>query len=411
VAKQIDLQLPQGVRQTGRSPRAHIVDACMSELDSNLAAMRLPPEKLPVYHAHHRAKHALLRRYVDVWLPKLGFTYRQVALVDGFASAGRYRDRQRGSPLIMLDAYLGRSAGDRARFKHPPHFIFIERKKEYAKHLKAEVESYPTTHGAIVDVIHGSYEEEFPKVVAHLANAYRQPVPTFAFVDPRGYADNPFSHIADFKEQMPNKSEVMVYLPASFMARFLATGITDQALTKAYGGPTWEDARDEQSRQRAGQKLAELFGGQLRERFGWVTSFNVEPERHNDYYLLFATDHKDGLREMKRGMWNVDKHAGEGFKQAKTLPDQGQLFGDDSVVVPPDTTILGGLLRVEFGERTFTIAEAEDFTLCRTKYLDKPHLRSWALRPLEQAREIEVVESSRGRKGDYPAGTKMRFTQ
>ncbi len=383
----------------------------MSELDSHLAPVRLPAEKLPLYRAHHRAKHELLRRYMDVWLPKLGFTYGQVALVDGFASAGRYRDNERGSPLIMLDAYLGRSASDRARFKHPPHFIFIERKKQYAQHLKAEVEGYGTTHGAIVDVIHGSYEDEFPKVVTHLASAYRQPVPTFAFVDPRGYADNPFSRIASFKQQMPNKSEVMVYLPAAFMARFLATGITDEALTKAYGGPTWEDAKDEQSRQRAGQKLAGLFGDRLRERFGWVTSFNVDPERHNDYYLLFGTDHKDGLREMKRGMWKVDKHAGEGFKQAKTMPDQEQLFSDDSVVVPPDTSILGGMLRAEFGKRVFTITEAEDFTLCRTRYLDSPHLRQWALRPLEQAGDIEVVESSRRRKGDYPAGTTMRFTR
>jgi hypothetical protein len=34
---------------------------------------------------------------------------------------------------------------------------------------------------------------------------------------------------------MPDKSELMVYLPASFMARFVATGQTDAALTKLYG--------------------------------------------------------------------------------------------------------------------------------------------------------------------------------
>jgi three-Cys-motif partner protein len=383
----------------------------MSELNSSLASALLPSEELPPYQPHHRAKHELLRRYMDVWLPKLGFTHDQVAVVDGFAGAGRYSDGQRGSPLIMLDAYVGRPAEIRARFKRPPHFIFIERNGGYARHLKAEVEAYPTTHGAVVDVIHSSYEEEFPKVVAHLTSAYRRPVPTFAFVDPYGYADNPFSHIAGFKQRMPYKSEVMVYLPAAFMARFLSTGNTDDALTKAYGGETWADAKDEQSRQRAGQKLAGLFGNRLREHFRWVTSFNVEPERHNDYYLLFGTDHKDGLREMKRGMWNVDKHAGEGYKQAKTLPDQEQLFGDDSVVVPPDTSILGGMLRAEFGERVFTIAEAEDFTLCRTRYLDSPHLRKWALGPLEQAGALEIIGPSRRRKGDYPAGTTMRFTR
>ena len=64
----------------------------MSNLDSGLAEQRLSSALLPPYAAHHRAKHELLRRYMDVWMPKLGFTYDQVALVDGFASAGRYRD-------------------------------------------------------------------------------------------------------------------------------------------------------------------------------------------------------------------------------------------------------------------------------------------------------------------------------
>jgi three-Cys-motif partner protein len=396
-----------------RSGSGCTVAVNMSELDSGLVAAQLPPEKLPVYHAHHGAKHELLRRYMDVWMPKLGFTHGQIALVDGFASAGRYREGERGSPFIILDAYVGRSASDRARFKSPPHLVFIESRKDYAQNLTAEVESYPTLHGATVDVIHGSYEVEFPKVVAYLASAYRQPVPTFAFIDPRGYADNPFSHIADFKGAMPNKSEVMVYLPASFMARFLETGITDEALTKLYGGPTWEEAKalDEQSRQRVGQKLAVLFGDRLKEHFNWVTSFNVEPERHNDYYLLFGTDHKDGLRAMKQGMWRVDAHGGEGFKQAKVLPEQGQLFPDAELTAPPDTSILGELLSAEFADRIFTITEAEDFTLCRTRYLDKPHLRAWALRALEQSNKITVIESSRSRKGDYPAGTTMRFTQ
>lgn len=386
----------------------------MSELDAGLEAARLPADKLPVYSAHHRAKHELLRRYMDVWLPKLGFTYERIALVDGFASAGGYRDERRGSPLIMLDSYLGRSAADRAHFKAPPHFVFIESKRSFVQHLKAEVDAYPTLHGATVDVIHGKYEDEFPRVVEYLATAYRQPVPTFAFVDPRGYKDNPFSLIEEFKRRMPDKSEVMVYLPASFMARFLATGITAAALTTLYGGPTWEEAveMDEPSRQRAGERLAKLFGDRLSEHFDWVTSFNVEPERRNDYYLLFGTGHKDGLREMKRGMWAVDKHAGEGFRQAKTRPNQPQLFGDDTVSEAPDTTILGGLLRAEYGTRVFTIQEAEDFTLCRTKYLDSPHLRSWALRPLEDAGELVVVDCKPGRrKGDYPPGTTMRFAQ
>jgi three-Cys-motif partner protein len=385
----------------------------MSELDSELQPARLTPERLPAYAPHHRAKHGLLLQYMNVWLPKLGFTYDQVALVDGFASAGRYRGDQRGSPLIMLDAYVGRK-GDRSHFKNPPHFVFIESRKGYAHHLKAEVDAYPTLHGATVDVIHGTYEKNFPEVVEHLATAYRQPVPTFALVDPRGYRDSPFSHIALFKRRMPQSTEAMVYVPASFMARFLATGKTDAALMKLYGGPTWEQAKEEGklSRQRAGARLAELFGDQLRKYFDWVTNFNVDPEHRNDYYLLFGTGHSDGLREMKRAMWHVDTHAGTGFKQAKTRPGQDQLFSDEAVAPPPDTTVLLRLLREEFGTRVFSIEEAEDFTLTRTRYLDRPHLRSWALKPAEQEGILVPVDvKPKRRKGDFPSGTTMRFVK
>ena len=49
----------------------------MTPLSSGLTAVPLAPERLPVYHAHHRAKHSLLREYMHVWLPKLGYDIRR----------------------------------------------------------------------------------------------------------------------------------------------------------------------------------------------------------------------------------------------------------------------------------------------------------------------------------------------
>ena len=253
----------------------------------------------------------------------------------------------------------------------------------------------------MVDVIHGSYEEKFPEVVGYLASAYRQPVPTFAFIDLRGYADNPFSHVADFKCAMPSKSEVMVYLPASFMARFLETGITDEALTKLYGGPTWEDAKamGEHSRQRVGQRLVGLFGDRLKEHFDWVTSFNVEPERHNDYYLLFGTDHEDGLRAMKQGHVEGRRAQWEGLQAApKSYPTKAQLFSDDALITPPDTSILGALLKAEFPDRSIHDYRSEDETsrFAARAIQDKPHLRQLGAAPLGAERQDQRSSSHRG---------------
>jgi three-Cys-motif partner protein len=148
----------------------------------------LPAQKLPLYQSHSGAKHRLLRLYLNAWLPILGSRYRGVALVDGFASSGRYATGEPGSPLIMLEAYLGR--GDRDRLVATPHYFFIEEKRKFVRHLTAEVEGISL--GAVeVDILKGEYAARFADVVDRLV-ALGSP-PTFAFVDPYGYSDNPFT--------------------------------------------------------------------------------------------------------------------------------------------------------------------------------------------------------------------------
>src|SRR4051812_20540023 len=102
----------------------------MPSLSSGVTPKSLSSTALPVYDEHHKAKHRLLEEYMKVWLAKLAQSYPQVAIVDGFASAGRYRDGRIGSPLIFLQAYLNHSA--RSRFRAPPHFVFIESKRSFA---------------------------------------------------------------------------------------------------------------------------------------------------------------------------------------------------------------------------------------------------------------------------------------
>src|SRR2546430_408921 len=122
----------------------------------------LPAEKLPPYQAHSGAKHRLLRLYLNAWLPILGSRYRRVAVIDGFASSGRYKAREPGSPLIMLEAYLGRD--DRAKLAATPHYFFIEEKRKFVRHLTAEVEAI-SLGAADVDILRGEYAGRFADVI------------------------------------------------------------------------------------------------------------------------------------------------------------------------------------------------------------------------------------------------------
>jgi three-Cys-motif partner protein len=387
----------------------------MSGLSSPLAPVQLPAERLPAYQAHHRAKHELLRRYMDVWFPKLGFSYPQVALVDGFASTGRYRDGQHGSPLVMLKAYVERSAEDRARFEHPPHFIFIESKRSFAQHLRAEIDALGDIGGAQVDVIHGRYEEYFPSVVEHLARTYVSPLPVFAFVDPLGYKETPFELIRRYRRKLGAKAEAMIYLPVNFMARFAMTDLAENALQRALGGTDAIErirANPDTVDRQTGDRIADEFRHLMHREYNYVTQFAVDPVHHNEYHLFFGTGSEHGVRAMKHAYWKVDPVSGSGYQQDPQLAlGQGSLFSASDVMQLGREDTLPELLRKHYGSTKFDIADAERWTLLHTRFLDKPHLRQWALRPLERDEEIEIVKSSRSQKGTYPSGTTMRFTQ
>src|SRR5215469_13110304 len=53
---------------------------------------------------HTSAKHDILRKYLDAWLPILGKFNQKTVYIDGFSGPGEYRDGEPGSPIIALEA-------------------------------------------------------------------------------------------------------------------------------------------------------------------------------------------------------------------------------------------------------------------------------------------------------------------
>jgi three-Cys-motif partner protein len=370
----------------------------------------LPPAKLPSYAAHHAAKHSLLREYANVWLPKLGFTYPRVAIVDAFASAGRYRGSEPGSPLILLQAYTGRS--DTSRFRTPPIFRFIESNRAFAEHLRAEIDGLGDLKGADVEVIHGRYRDCLAVVIEELARL-PAPLPCFAFIDPLGYSETPFDLVQAYRRRLGEKAEAMVYLPVNFMARFLWTDLTEAALRSTLDGvEAVERVRSEPDAvgAEAGERIAEEYAELMRREYGYVTQFTVDPVRHNEYHLFFGTGSLDGVREMKRAYWKVDPVSGSGYQQGpREARGQGSLFGPAEVSELPAAERLPALIETHYGTSEFTIEDAELYTLLHTRFLDKPHLRKWALTPLRQEGRLQVLAGGGRRATDFPPGTRMRL--
>jgi three-Cys-motif partner protein len=94
---------------------------------------------------HTLAKHGILRRYLDAWLPILtrqaallrrqfgNLNSREILYIDGFAGPGKYTGGEKGSPVIALEAAIQHNA----EFPIPVRMLFIELEKARFEHLQS----------------------------------------------------------------------------------------------------------------------------------------------------------------------------------------------------------------------------------------------------------------------------------
>jgi three-Cys-motif partner protein len=362
--------------------------------------MAKPSDILWEYKRHTAAKHEILSRYLDAWIPILGFGHPRLVLIDGFAGPGRYRGGEAGSPLIMLDAFLRRK--DRDRIKAKLRFVFIEEHIGRFRHLESELEkrSWPTDRVDVVP-IHGRFEEKFPEVIEALRDPRGQLPPTFAFIDPFG-ADQTRPELHGRLLGLP-RCEALIYLPVTHLARFVREPDLEATLNNLYRGSEWKEARKPDDIASRKKILHDLFRAQLEGSSRWVRSFEIVPQAGgNSYYLFFGTGNEQGLRKMKASMWSIDPVAGQAFRDS-TMVDHPVLFQEK-----PDLSELLRLLRERFGDREFTIDEASWFTLTDTPFRDDAHLKRPTLAPAEKSGILEVARPPGSRSG-FVSGTRLRF--
>src|SRR5262245_49196695 len=112
---------------------------------------------------HTRAKHRVLRAYLQGWFAVMAEQARKVPhfagrprllAVDGFAGPGRYEGGEEGSPLIMLRALL-----DHDRFEKWGEidflYLFIEHDSRRVEHLEAELAEIEVPANVQISVVNG----------------------------------------------------------------------------------------------------------------------------------------------------------------------------------------------------------------------------------------------------------------
>lgn len=339
--------------------------------------MAKPMQSLWDIEPHTKAKHEILKRYLDAWFPILATYNQRIIYLDGFCGPGRYRGGEDGSPIIAIKKALNHFGRLQNR---EISFIFIDERKDRIEHLKSEIASMhiPANFSIYTEI--SEFEKTVGQILSDLKSKNLNLAPTFAFIDPFGFKGIPFSIV---KELLRNpKTEVFINIMADFINRFVEhpDASTRQHIVDLFGTPqALQIIANDNNRLGA---LRQLYQAQLQTCAKFVRYFEMQDEQGRViYYLFFASQHPLGFVKMKEAFWKIDPESGFHFSD-KTNPAQLILLSLD-----PSMDLIKILERKFSGQRTI-VSQIQKFVDEETSYISK-HMRQ-ALKIMETEGKINV---------------------
>ena len=368
---------------------------------------RCPISRKPIWklERHTAAKHELLRRYLGAWFPIIassGFRQR-IVFIDGFAGPGIYRDGEAGSPIIALRTLLDHPQFSRWRKNEFVFALFepdADRWTSLQQQINALKASYPGDwpSNVKIHVEQTTFESATQEILESLDG--KNLAPTFAFVDPFGFSGAPIALLARLLAF--DSCEVFFTFIADHVNRFVGH---ENETVRGHMDALFGTKEHQKARALAGEErlqfLHDLYSRQLRDvgGFTYVASFRMLNERgKTPSWLFYGTRRIEGLKKMKDAMWKVDP--GSGVQFADRLAGQEVLFAGDRLDVAP----LRKAIVARFVGEQVSVNEVEKFVLVETPFAAS-HYNQQILKPLEDEGLIEVVESTRTRRGTFPPGT------
>ena len=350
---------------------------------------------------HSRAKHEILRRYMQAWMVILSQAgYREFIYIDGFAGPGSYSKGEDGSPVIAFKVALDHQARINSRIT----FLFVEERKDRADVLEQVLDELEHPPRFVTQVKGGAtFELAVGSFLDNYATTKHRPLPIFAFIDPFGWSGVPFQLVKRILS-LPS-SEALVTFMYEEINRFIGQPQQEENFDVFFGTPEWRGGIRLADPTQRNRYFHDLYMRQLSQAAGirYVRSFEMRNDRDvTDYYLFYATQSLLGLKKMKESMWRVDPSGEFKFSDA-TDPRQLVLFGRE-----PDFRLLRQQVIKRFQRQQTTVEAVEEFVVVETAFRET-HYKRQILIPMEKDRQIEVLRSPRCRPFTYPPGTVIRF--
>jgi three-Cys-motif partner protein len=353
---------------------------------------------------HTEAKHAILRKYLNAWLPIITRWNGRVVFIDGFAGPGEYIGGKDGSPIIAIKAVLEH----RANIKAEINMLFIEADKERCEFLEQRIDKIELPANIKTHCICAKFDETLTENLNSLDEQKARLAPAFVFIDPFGFTGIPFSVI---RRIMGNdRCEVLITFMYEEINRFITDDRRWDSLDETFGTGKWRQelkAISESDPQKREVLLHSIYKEQLEREANikFVQSFKMTNKiNKTDYFLFFGTNNILGLKKMKEAMWKIDKSGAFKFSDATYNPAQPMLFQ-----IEPDYGQLKKIFLDNFKNKSVSVQEIENFVLTQTPFRET-HYKKQILLPMEKAKEIKASCPDRQRKkGTFPPKCMIEF--
>lgn len=358
-----------------------------------------------VYREHTAAKHEVYRKYLTPWTYKLASFNNKLRVIDCFSGRGEYVDAEGcegvqldeidtptdlpGSPQIILDRLTAHSD----KF-FEAECIFIEDNDHNFDVLENTLDDTTGIASNVnYDCVNGKFQEE----ILDLVETDGSDCPTLLFIDPFGFKSLDYNVITEVGSTP--QFEFLITFMHRDINRFLENEHHQDAIetvfdrsevpqeVENYSADNWEE-------------LVEFYTDCLEEE-GPEHTFEyliTEPDtRRTVYYLVFGTNHPNGLKTMREVMHTCGTgNFGYAPKKQEHTRSQTSLAGFGGGSSLPKEFLLDHFSehRIEFRNLVEKCSEIRKYDQAVESDYRK------AIQELEKEGKLEVI-----RKTSKPGGT------
>lgn len=303
---------------------------------------------------HSKAKVELFGRYLSIYLNVISRVpfIKKIYLFDLFAGEGKYLNDEKGSPVVAMECIKNHFFSNGEICPNIDVWFNDSEKSEIEvgvykiERVKRFISEIFKPSNVNIEYTKDEYTEVIKAVIARLLKI-KDSERALLFIDPWGYKEiDP----KDLKEVVKNgKTEVILFLPISFMYRFADKALLDDTFA---GGRPLEKFLSELFRGKLPDTDNQLkFINEVKDQFkkyleiNYVDTFTIERGNKNFFCLFFFTSNKTGYYKMLNAKWDLDEESGRGFRLSNS--NQGSFF--DEITVVDYTSMVKELLKDKSG--------------------------------------------------------------